>query len=74
MSVVALVIAPDCNYCWRKWQHIQVDKQTIETSVQMNVGYNDLAEAMLFVYTTTNGKSNYGEKFSKAHEEEVKHN
>jgi len=72
MSVVALVIAPSIAITAEGMAAYTSDKQTIETSVQMNVGTNDLAEATVVYTTTTNGKSITEEKIFKGTQEEVK--
>tara|TARA_R110002051_G_scaffold325832_1_gene431836 strand:+ start:8594 stop:10984 length:2391 start_codon:yes stop_codon:yes gene_type:complete len=72
MSVVALVIAPSIAITAEGMAAYGNDKQTIETSIQMNVGANDLAEATVVYTTTTNGKSITEEKIFKGTQEEVK--
>ncbi|WP_047419087.1 sodium-translocating pyrophosphatase [Cellulophaga sp. Hel_I_12] len=72
MSVVALVIAPSIAITAEGMAAYTNEKQTIETSIQMNVDTNDLAEATVVFTTTTNGKSITEEKIFKGTQEEVK--
>jgi K(+)-stimulated pyrophosphate-energized sodium pump len=72
MSVVALVIAPSIALSLDDVSAYAKDKQSIETSIQMNVAQNDAAEATIVYTTTTNGVAITEEKIFKGTQEEVK--
>ena len=72
MSVVALVIAPSIALDMDDVSAYVNGKQTVETSIQMNVHNDDLAEATIVFTTTVNGESKKEEKIFKGTEAEVK--
>ena len=72
MSVVALVIAPSIALNMDDVSAYVNGKQTIETSIQMNVQNDNLAEATIVFTTTANGESKKEEKIFKGTEAEVK--
>jgi K(+)-stimulated pyrophosphate-energized sodium pump len=72
MSVVALVIAPSIALSLDDVSAYAKDKQSIQTSIQMNIAQNDAAEATIVYTTTTNGVAITEEKIFKGTQEEVK--
>ncbi len=72
MSVVALVIAPSIALSLDDVSAYAKDKQSIETTIQMNVAQNDVAEATIVYTTTTNGVAITEEKIFKGTQEQVK--
>ncbi|SMC33252.1 sodium-translocating pyrophosphatase [Cellulophaga tyrosinoxydans] len=72
MSVVALVIAPSIALSLDDVSAYVNGKQTVETTIKMNVESNDLAEATIVYTTTVNGVSTTEEKIIKGTQAEVK--
>ncbi len=72
MSVVALVIAPSIALSLDDVSAYVNGKQTVETTIKMNVESNDFAEATIVYTTTVNGVSTTEEKIIKGTQAEVK--
>lgn len=72
MSVVALVIAPSIALSIDDVSAYVNGKQTVETTINMNVENNDLAEATIVYTTTVNGVATTEEKIFKGTQAEVK--
>ena len=72
MSVVALVIAPSIALSLDDVSAYVNGKQTVETTIKMNVESNDIAEATIVYTTTVNGVSTTEEKIIKGTQAEVK--